>query len=196
MASQIDICNIALSRINKYSISSIDQSNEEARQCKIFWDVLRQNELRKHFWNFAMKTIALGQTTETRVDWGYIYSYPSDCIRPKYIFQEGLPNTIINEYEVAISSKGHSRVICCNIQNAYLKYTYNVQDATVFDPSYANALAYLLASELAIPLTNDQNLATGNYQKYLLEIQNAKLGNAIEKEVQLPHQSSFINARG
>ena len=42
-----DICNMALAYLAKGRISSIDENNELARQCKLFYDHSRKGLLRE-----------------------------------------------------------------------------------------------------------------------------------------------------
>jgi hypothetical protein len=48
-----------------------------------------------------------------------------------------------------------SRVILTDYEASYISYTKDVTDARLFDPLFVQALAWLLAVDLAIPLAGD-----------------------------------------
>ena len=56
-----DICNMALAYLAKGRISSIDENNELARQCKLFYDHSRKGLLREYSWGFAKRIIRLAE---------------------------------------------------------------------------------------------------------------------------------------
>lgn len=120
MTSQVDIANRALQSIGaRASIASLAEQSNEAIQCNIAIDPLRQQLLRMAPWNCATNynTLALvcaapgtpenptdGQTVWTKgtpaPPWSYEYLYPADCLRPLWIvpqfatgFAAGVPIT-------------------------------------------------------------------------------------------------------
>lgn len=55
MASEIEICNIALSRIgNSRSINSMTEASKEANQCSLHYEQCRDAVLSDFPWNFAV----------------------------------------------------------------------------------------------------------------------------------------------
>ena len=63
MASQVDICNLALKRIGATEISSISESEKNAEHCTVFWDYILDEVLEDYSWNFAKKTATLNFTS-------------------------------------------------------------------------------------------------------------------------------------
>lgn len=83
--SQIDVCNNALMKIGSASITSLLDNSREARACSNAYDARRRAELRKHFWNFAMKRAVLAPDNFTPAfDFAYQFSLPVDCVRVKF----------------------------------------------------------------------------------------------------------------
>ena len=58
--SQVQICNLALLKFGSPKITSIDDQTPEAAACKALWDIVRDEVLYDHPWNFAMKRADLG----------------------------------------------------------------------------------------------------------------------------------------
>ena len=75
-----DICNMALAYLAKGRISSIDENNELARQCKLFYDHSRKGLLREYSWGFAKRIIRLAELDASNPDWKYVYAYPEKCV--------------------------------------------------------------------------------------------------------------------
>jgi hypothetical protein len=120
MTSAVDIANRALSSIGTRSqIADLGEDSNEARQCKLLLEPLRDELLRMAPWNcaFNFQNLSLicsapgtpenpnagGSTWEKGIPpppWSYEYAYPSDCLRPVYVvpqfttgFTSGVPIT-------------------------------------------------------------------------------------------------------
>ncbi len=120
MTSTTDIANRALSAIGTRSqIASLTENSNEARNCNLLFDSLRDELLRLAPWNcatnfnnLALICAAPGTPENPTVGasswqkgippppWSYEYAYPSDCLRPLWIvpqfttgFASGVPIT-------------------------------------------------------------------------------------------------------
>lgn len=187
MASKVEICNMALLKLGQETIQSFDESSKEASWCRSLYDLIRKAVLRAHPWKFATKTAVLGVLDETDDVYSYVYQLPSDCIRVLYLIDGKKQNT---EYEV------RGAKLYTDLGVAVLKYVYDLQDAAAFDASFVDAFSYRLASDLAVPLTNNASLINTMTQKYLLEIYAARGIDASEKrKVDTETGSDFLNAR-
>ena len=120
MTSEVDIANRALSSIGTRSqIASITEDSNEARNCKLLLEPLRDEILRMAPWNCSINfnnlslICAAPGTPENPgaglnvwekgippPPWSYEYAYPSDCLRAVYIvpqfttgFTSGVPIT-------------------------------------------------------------------------------------------------------
>lgn len=58
-ATDIDICNLALGKLGARKIASFADNTQSAELCNRFYDTLRQAELRRNGWKFAIKRILL-----------------------------------------------------------------------------------------------------------------------------------------
>lgn len=63
MASQVDICNLALRRLGEREITLITDSNKRAEHCNAFWTYVLDEVLEDYAWNFAKKVATLDYTT-------------------------------------------------------------------------------------------------------------------------------------
>ena len=59
MATQVNICNLALRRMGAQEITTIDDGSKNADHCSAFWDYVLDEVLDDYAWNFAKKTRSL-----------------------------------------------------------------------------------------------------------------------------------------
>lgn len=216
MASEVEICNLALSDIRAGSINSLDESSLQAQQCKLKYPHLRDMLLRDVPWNFAHKTDALALLTDDLFNWVYSYQYPSDCLyinrlvlnyeqfgatgdgvyRNRHIEDIYTPD-LDRQIKYEIQNVNNNRVIAANETELRISYRTRVTDPNLFDTLFIQTFVKLLASELAIPVVGAEvgrqfrSDALQLYEAYLLEA-TASNGNEGYTE---PVESDFITIR-
>lgn len=180
MASEVDICNLALSHLgDTATVSSINppEGSAQSEHCHRFYPVARDSLLEMHYWNFSVRRILLASTTCDWTQWEYAYLVPSDVIN----FISVIPPDTADDYSVkfvptdsplfahnyspmvqtgryvpqpfTIETKADgSQILYTNQPNAILRYTAYVEDTTLFSPLYTMTLSWHLASMLAGPI--------------------------------------------
>ena len=63
MATEIEICNLALIEIGDDTITSLTDESKRARQCNLAYPIIRDMTLRDGHWNFAIKRASLAQNS-------------------------------------------------------------------------------------------------------------------------------------
>jgi len=63
MATQVNICNLALKRLGAKEITAINDGSKNADHCSAFWDYILDEVLEDYSWNFAKKTATLNYTS-------------------------------------------------------------------------------------------------------------------------------------
>lgn len=155
MPSEVSICNQALSHIGaEAEIESLTETSEEAKYCNIYYEHARDNLLREHPWNFAIKYQTLAQIGTAPTNWEYQYQYPSDCLNALEIVNTA-DDTVL-EYEV-ISDGASGKYIITDVENAELRYTAKITDPNVFDVGFIEALTWALAYRIAEPITGNSD---------------------------------------
>lgn len=174
MASEVDICNLALSHFGQdASISSISppDGSAEAEHARRFYPIARNEMLEAHPWTFATKRVLLAEQVNDRDDWAYRYALPADCLKPRRVLPDGYTDT--ENDGVTYEWEGAS--LYTNEATATLVYTYLQTDTTKFSPLFVIALSYLLASYLSGPIAKDPS---GRTQNALRAAATAELGKA------------------
>lgn len=142
-------------------------------------------------------------------EWGFGYALPSDYlllselngVDCRYGQNEGdlyeiFNNQILNQDKTL----SNATALFCNEPFANVKYTALIQDTTVWDPLFVDAMVVLLASKIATPIRGDDGkLAMALRQKYKTDtLPTAKLKDAGEgkpKRYDPTRESNFIRSR-
>lgn len=216
MASEVDICNLALSNIRGGSINSLNEASVQAQNCKLKYPYARDQMLETD-WDFARALVPLAVLSSVDVfNWAYAYAYPVDCLHIRRLvlnyenvssdapsiearlFDLGrtLPDLDAPvEYEVFNVSG--VKVIAANEPNLRIVYTREITDPNLFSNNFVKALSHLLASELAIPIVGadkGQKLRVDElqiYQKYL----DSALAESLNRSYRRQPDSELITGR-
>jgi len=195
--SKTSICNLALSHFGGGKINSLDDSTEKARQLDINYDNCLEATLRVFPWNFARKIELLALTDDTTPGWEYVYEYPANCVNILRVCTEGNARYQGREYdsEFKIISDGTEKYIACDVEDAYVEYTLNVTNPTIYDALFIKSLSYLLAAEVCNALSGNAQKAQEMMQKYALAIGDAHLAGANENNTPIEWPTSYIDGR-
>lgn len=198
MSSDVEICNIALSRVAyTQPIVSFTEKSKAAELCRVFYAPLRELVLQAFPWPFAESIVALASLGSPAPGWAYRYRYPADCLKLRDIVVPGKRTTITSDqripYKIGYDAGG--RVIHTDQPDASCRFTFRVEDSTFFDPNFSNALAWRLAMDLALPLSSKSDLQQFSTQQYNLALSIAK-GSAFQESQDDPDpESEFIRVR-
>lgn len=180
MASEVDICNLALGHLgDNATVASIDppEGSAQAEHCQRFYPIARDSLLELHNWNFATRRSQLAELTSTWSEWKYAYAYPSNVINLLAIMPPGATNdfaqSAVNGLGFGTTSwdnRPHAagmyvpqpytcetlddgtEVIYTNQEQAIARYTVRVRDPSKFSPLFVQTLSWHLAAMLAGPV--------------------------------------------
>lgn len=176
MASEVDICNLALAHLgDTATVSSIDppEGSPQAEHCARFYPIARDSLLEMHSWGFTTTRATLALLGSAWPEWAYCYASPSDALNILSILdanaaddysvgmqygytQAGVPAVMQGVYTPQPFSQetlsDGTVVIYTNQENAVCRYTRFITDTTVFSPLFVDALSWYLASYLAGPI--------------------------------------------
>lgn len=196
--SEIVACNLALSHIGQSPIVSLEDANESARALNRIFTISRDVALRAKNWKFAKVKIALVEIADQTIPgWIYVYGYPAKalCVRKVFIDIES-PDPEKMEYDTMFIPALSRKVIVTNVENAYVEYTYQVENAELWDTSFIMALSFLLAAQVAKPLTANDDIAKLMLQIYGSLVSDAARINDGESYKKPTESSSIEESRG
>lgn len=191
MASETGICNQAL-QMCKHSkvITSLAQGTKEANACEVVYDDLRDAVLEAHAWNFAIKRVKLAQLVDPPTyEWKYSYQLPGDHIRVLSV-----SSTTVGLGRSAYRIEGGT--LSSDSENIYLKYVSRITDPNLMSPMFRVAFSKLLASRLAVALTQSPALSKELYTQYLdQDLPSAKSADAIADQADELPESEWVAVR-
>lgn len=177
MASEVDICNAALSELGDTAtvVALVPPSGSiQAVHCARFYPMARDEVLESHTWGATTKRASLALLAETPPSpWAYVYQAPSDVLNFLAILDPAAPD----DYSAGLAQYGNvsgsysnnvgiytpqpfatetdaagNQVVYTNQQNAVLRYSGKVTDTTTFGPLLTRAITLRLKAYLAGPV--------------------------------------------
>ena len=216
MASDVDICNIALSYLgDTATVSSLNppEGSAQSQHCARFYPFARDSLLEMHSWGFATKRVKLALLSTADAEWTYAYAQPNDAVNiiavidPTAIddYSQSSINSAIapggsyvpQPFSCEIDATG-AQIILTNQALAELRYTALVTDSASFSPLFNITLAWFLASMLAGPLIKGAEGAAES--KRCMGMMKEILSNAIESDasqrrIDINQKVSWISKR-
>lgn len=177
MTTQTEIANRALQKIGAKRIAAFGEStSKEGREVSAAWDRLRQSELRRYNWNFAITRAALAASTSEPA-WGFdqCYELPAGCLR--LIEVEGLT---AGDYQRESLADGTQIIACDATAPLNVRYVQDVENVALWDASFCEAFAAKLAAELALTIPDSPSRKQLGDAGYADAINDARRADAIE----------------
>ncbi len=145
MASEVDICNLALSHLGDTAeIASLSERSTQAKLCARFYPMARNTMLEMATWSFATRrvklalvdnpTLAIAQSVDPTANqgtWQYAYAMPNAVVNAISV----LPAEAIDDYEAMLGPFGSGQNMCPPYPQGYLPVpgspTYTPQPYTI-----------------------------------------------------------------
>lgn len=166
MASEVEVCNLALSHLgDRATVASIDppEGSAQAEHCARYYPIARDSLLEMARPGFATRRAALAALVDVPDAWQFAYTRPADAlaivavVAPEQTDDFGDPSPFVCE----LDANGDG-VIYTNVEQAQVRYIARVEDTSRFSPLFVIALSWHLASMLAGPiLKGDAGAAEG-----------------------------------
>lgn len=210
--SQVDVCNLALSRMGGHSIAqitSLGEASTEARQCAIKFPYVLKSALRAYPWHFATREIALALLGAGAVTGSSMfkdnmlyqtlqyYQYPEECMQILAINpvmgRKGNYHTSSYDYTVERISDG-TKVIVTSCPKAVLTCTSYADDPSIWDSLFTDAFAWQLAGELCLSLGGTSGMVQSLQEMAGRAFEKAKSADCNEGALAI-RKSWYLEAR-
>lgn len=168
--TETDIANRALSRLGQTQITSIADTTVVPTYCRTHFASVRQQLLRSHPWNFAVRREALARFND------------DPRFGPRHAFI--LPPSYLDAIQAWADIEGYCKIerysieegfLLANTESAYLLYVEDILDPTYWDSTFTECAVLMLASRIAKQITGDASLA----QALLSEVEQIWLPKAM-----------------
>ena len=164
MATEVDICNLALAHLgDDATIATLSppEGSAQAEKAARFYPIARNTLLQMHTWNFAARRGNLALTTNTLDQWDYAYVAPADMMSPISIISPtaqndyatrmsagDTPGGITSNYAPTIVAGQYTpqqfaiegTYIYTNQENAMLRYQAFITDPSTFSPLFVMSM--------------------------------------------------------
>jgi len=185
MPSVVEVCNKALDKLGHGAITSLNDGTKAANLCLRSWEMVRDEMLRAHPWNFAVKRLALAPSDETPA-WGFSYAFP-------------IPSDYLRMIEILDSAQFNHQIesnnILCDETVLYVRYIYKVTDPNQYDSMFVDVVATRLAIELCEPLTQSNTKKNELIKDLDAALTNAKRVDGQENPPVSFAEDDWITAR-
>ena len=162
MTSQVQICNLALSRLGANTITALTDGTTEAKLCNTFFTDIADEVMIEGSWSSTIARASLAQTTTTP-SFGYSYEFQLP-VDPKCL-------KVLNIDEAAPGNepfKIEGDKLLSDSTTVKIRYIQRLTDTEDWDVFLRRAFISRLASELAYPLTGDDKKARIELERYEL----------------------------
>ena len=185
MPSVVEICNRALSRVGEARITALTDDTKQARACNGAYSFVRDEVLRAHPWNCAIKRASLAKLSDAPT-FGYDaqYQLPSDCLRVVEVYDTKLPWVV--EGRKLLSDEGTP---------LKMRYVRREEDPNTMDSMLVSAIAARLAMELCEELTQSNTKRERAAVEYEAILARAKGADGQEQSPMPFEEDAWVTAR-
>lgn len=206
MASDIDICNLALGKLGAAPIVSLLDNNPKAAILYRMYPLLRDKLQRVYRWSFTLAYAELPALADAPLfEYNYAYQLPSDCLRLNLAdvsignsIMVGMPSASIGDWNFGRNQD--YRIVGTKVYTNVpaplrIQYAARVTDATQFDAAFVDTLACYVAWQLCEQLTGSAQKKNAAAQEYQFSLREARAVNAIELPPETIPDDTFMQAR-
>lgn len=152
----LDICNMALAKLGEPPIAALNPAGLlPSRLCYMHYHPCRREMLCANSWTFAKRTVTLAEPEQSFAY--FIHQLPMDALR---VLAVSVPNWTLR-----------GRAIWCEQERIRLEYIADVEDTSLFESLFVEALATRLACKLCAPLINStttRQILTEEYHNLMM----------------------------
>ena len=206
MASDVDICNLALVKLGAQPIPSLTSNDPKAAVLNRVYPLLRDKLLRVWRWNFTRVYTELPALTDSPpFEYSYAYQLPSDYLRLELADVSdgtsqavGMPAASIGDWNFNRNQDYRivGRQIWSNVPPPLrIQYAAQITDPTQFDAAFVESFACYIAWQLCEQLTGSSQKRQMAQQEYMVSIREARMTNAVELPPETLPDDTFMQSR-
>jgi hypothetical protein len=172
MATEVSICNLALSWLAGNLIISLNDETVEAQLCNANYISSRDAVLEDRAWTFATQRYRWTPLSESPVyGYGYAFMIEPEVIRVLEVRDNDDPYNPNGAN--SLDWRRESNAILANASVIYVKALRRVVDTSKYPPSFVMALAARLAADICIPLTESRQMQQDMWNLYMKKLDDA-----------------------
>lgn len=206
----VDLANNALKRAGQQSISSFEESSEEAKVCASLCHSILATLLSGtigHTWTWARRVASGVSTTSEHPRWRYAYVLPSDLVKivevldptqPKCAYQPER-QLLERRYPFTVGMEGTGsaikRVLLCQLSPVSLTYISNAVPLDLWPQAFTRAYEFALAREISIDLGQNPSLTAALENQAAQALEAAYEADRTTQNMTSEHMPDWVRAR-
>lgn len=186
MASQVDICNIAMHHLGQDEITSLSDNTKRAALCNSAYPRLLDVMLSEYVWGFSRKRAILAPNVTTPLfvtDYTYAFTLPSDYMRMESM----------TDYDSDYLIEGNT--ILSNTNPLDIRYVARVIDPNAMTPLFREAFGLRIAIDICMLLVGNEPLQDRLERRYMGVMASARTTDAQSEGEGRQPEDTWISAR-
>lgn len=163
MASEVSICNQAISWLGGNLITSLDDESTEAILCKANYALLRDAVLEEGEWTFATKRFKLLPSPDAPI---YGYSHKFELPSEVMLVKKATPYANNANDSEKFDWRREEEFILADVDAIYVKCIVRITDVKKFNATFNQTLAARIGADIAVPLTESTSKEDQMWGKY------------------------------
>lgn len=189
--SEVQIANRGLQKLGAKRIESLTQDAPNARSMSASYVLVRDAELRRYDWSFAIRRQSIAADSDDSLWGGWNrYSLPNDYVR---MLRDDESGTLV-DWQIESSDDGLF-ILTADGSPLEIRYIARIEDPNQFDALFIEALACKLAVECCEEITGSTSKLDRVTAAYTFAIAEARRVGAIEKPAQEFPEDPWLAAR-
>lgn len=187
MASDVEICNIAMHRLGQADISSLTEGTKRAALCNSTYSRVLDEMLTRYVWSFSRARVSLAPSATAPAftdDFTFAFDLPAGYLRMESM----------SDYNVDYLIEGGQ--ILSNSNPLSLRYVKRITDPNLMTPLFRKALGLQIAIDLCKPITGDLTLKKELEDELKDVLAEARTADAQSEGEGIPPPDTWIAARG
>lgn len=187
--SNVSIANLALQKLGAANIVALNSSPGSAADMNSCFESIRDDELRKYRWKFAIRRAILApHSTAPLFQYNRAFAVPSDFLA---LIK---PSRLGMDWHLELH-EGVQCILTNDGASINVRYIARVTDPALFDPSFVQMFACKLAWQCCERITQSNTKRDAMMREYDFHRAEARRMNAFEKEVQPQPMDEWLIGR-
>lgn len=198
MTSQVEVVNLALTKLGAARITAITDASKSARVMSSLWSVVRRAELRRALWSFALRRTALPALSDAPAfGFARAFQLPADYLR---LVQVGQTYVSPSQTDYVTGDNSPWAIEAGQILTDFgaplqIRYVGDVEDTGTFDALFVQCFASALAYEACEEITNSTAKRQMLAEDYKAQRRDAVATGAIERPPESIADDSWMLGR-
>lgn len=189
MASKVQICNLALSRIGGSTIMSLEDGTTSSNLCNTLYNDIAEEVMSEGPWTSTISRVALNKTTNTP-EYEYTNEFQLPTV-PRVLRILSIDELQTGSYDYRIEGDK----LLSNLGTVNVRYIGFLEDTASYDVNLKKCIVSRLASELAFTITGSTALSERLYARYLKDLEDGLSSDGQQGSNDFTSSPDLINIR-